>query len=144
MRPKIEIDKASAQALIRGFDKFDRVAQKRVWDMMLEAGTRTHNEATRAAPKGKTSGLHTGMKTENRKSMLEVSVFSIYEYAPFVEFGTGTKVSVPEGYKDFAMQFYRGPGHNQKDQPFLIPAFERSTQRMTNAIDKMLEVEAKK
>lgn len=46
-------------------------------------------------------------------------------YAPYVEFGTGGKVSVPTGYSDFAIQF-KGKGVktiNRGARPFLIPAF---------------------
>jgi HK97 gp10 family phage protein len=52
-------------------------------------------------------------------------VFTPLEYAPYVEFGTGTRVSIPTGYEEYAMQF-----KGQKEiagmnaQPYLIPNFE--------------------
>jgi hypothetical protein len=54
------------------------------------------------------------------------TVGSRLKYAPYIEFGTGGEVSVPEGYKDFAYQFI---GKNIKKidlrpRPYLIPAFE--------------------
>ena len=47
------------------------------------------------------------------------------DYAPLVEFGTGSKVSVPDGFQELAIQF-KGNGKrkvNRKAQPFLVPAF---------------------
>lgn len=44
-------------------------------------------------------------------------------YAPYVEFGTGINVSVPEGFSAYAMQFYVNGKGTMKAQPFLIPAF---------------------
>lgn len=46
------------------------------------------------------------------------------KYAPFVEFGTGTKVSVPADVAKYALQF-KGKGIrkvNQRAQPYFFPA----------------------
>ena len=44
-------------------------------------------------------------------------------YAPYVEFGTGINVSIPEGFGAYAMQFYVNGKGTMKAQPYLIPAF---------------------
>ena len=44
-------------------------------------------------------------------------------YAPYVEFGTGSGVNVPQGFSDYAMQFYVNGKGTMKEQPFLIPAY---------------------
>ena len=44
-------------------------------------------------------------------------------YAPYVEFGTGSGVVVPEGFNAFAMQFYVNGKGTMRAQPYLIPAF---------------------
>ena len=44
-------------------------------------------------------------------------------YAPYVEFGTGSGVVIPQGFNDFAMQFYVNGKGTMKAQPFLIPAY---------------------
>ena len=44
-------------------------------------------------------------------------------YAPYVEFGTGSGVNVPQGFSDYAMQFYVNGKGTMKAQPFLIPAY---------------------
>ena len=43
------------------------------------------------------------------------AVVSYASYAPYVEFGTGGKVSVPPGYEDFAMQYKGLPGGTYYD-----------------------------
>ena len=45
-------------------------------------------------------------------------------YAPYIEYGTGTNVDVPQGFEDFAMQFI-GAGVRQvniKPMPYFHPA----------------------
>ena len=44
-------------------------------------------------------------------------------YAPYVEFGTGSGVVIPQGFNAFAMQFYVNGKGTMKAQPFLIPAY---------------------
>ena len=61
------------------------------------------------------------------------------EYAPYVEFGTGALVSVPNDYSDFAMQF-----KGQKEvagmnaQPYLLPNFEMQVELFKQNIEKIL------
>jgi HK97 gp10 family phage protein len=43
------------------------------------------------------------------------AVVSYASYAPYVEFGTGGKVSVPPGYEDFALQYKGLPGGTYYD-----------------------------
>jgi HK97 gp10 family phage protein len=44
-------------------------------------------------------------------------------YAPFVEFGTGEDFATDPSFYKYASQFQKGPGHNMKPQPYLIPAY---------------------
>jgi HK97 gp10 family phage protein len=59
-------------------------------------------------------------------------------YAPFIEFGTGGNVEIPNGFADFASEF-KGAGVrtiNRSAQPFLIPAFLEETQKLKEEIKK--------
>ena len=55
----------------------------------------------------------------------EVAVYDSVHYAPYIEFGTGNLVSVPDELKEIAMEFKgRGVGQvNLPARPFLYPAF---------------------
>src|SRR6478752_347112 len=61
------------------------------------------------------------------------------KYSPFIEFGTGGLVDVPEGLEDYAMKF-KGAGIKQVNlfpRPFLIPAFKKYTTKMLEELEKL-------
>lgn len=61
------------------------------------------------------------------------------EYAPYVEFGTGTKVSIPTGYEDFAIQF-KGQKSviGMNAHPYLLPNFEEQVELFKTTITKII------
>ena len=61
------------------------------------------------------------------------------KYAPYVEFGTGSQVVVPDGLKDYAIQF-KGRGKrkvNNRAQPYFFPAIKLSTKKMMTKLYEM-------
>lgn len=61
------------------------------------------------------------------------------KYAPYVEFGTGTRVSVPGDVKEYAIQF-KGAGLrkvNNRAQPYFFPALRLSTKEMFAKLKQM-------
>jgi HK97 gp10 family phage protein len=61
-------------------------------------------------------------------------------YAPYIEFGTGTEVTIPAGYEELAIVF-KGKGAkkvNIRPQPFLIPSFEVEKPKLIERIKKIL------
>lgn len=64
---------------------------------------------------------------------------SYLPYAPYVEFGTGAKVSIPTQYEEFARQFKgekKVAGMNA--QPYLLPNFEIQVEKLKNNLQKVL------
>jgi len=62
-------------------------------------------------------------------------------YAPFVEFGTGGLVEVPEELKEMAIKF-KGKGIKQIDlrpRPYLYPSLVRGRQEYLDKLKKVLE-----
>lgn len=62
-------------------------------------------------------------------------------YAPFVEFGTGGLVQVPNELKEMAIKF-KGKGIKQvnlRPQPFLYPAYLRGSAEYIDKLKKVLE-----
>lgn len=64
------------------------------------------------------------------------------DYSAYVEFGTGTKVDVPAGLEDYAIQF-KGKGERQVNlpaRPFMFPSYfeekPRLIKRLQNLLDK--------
>lgn len=61
------------------------------------------------------------------------------KYAPYVEFGTGNKVYVPNELTEYAMQF-KGRGIrkvNNKHQPYFFPAVKLSVKEMYIKLNQM-------
>lgn len=80
------------------------------------------------------------------KMGLSGEVFSNLEYAPFVEFGTGTEVFInDEGFefdsdvREYASQFRRGPGRNKEAKPHLFPAWEDERPKYIEGAKKILK-----
>jgi HK97 gp10 family phage protein len=72
--------------------------------------------------------------------VLEAEVGTVVEYAPFVEFGTGSGVSVPAGQEEFAMQFKGKTGRvrNYPARPFLFPAWEQERPKFVKSMEAIL------
>ena len=72
--------------------------------------------------------------------VLEAEVGTSVEYAPFVEFGTGSGVSVPAGQEEFAMQFKGKTGRkrNYPARPFLFPAWEQERPKFVKSMEAIL------
>jgi HK97 gp10 family phage protein len=72
--------------------------------------------------------------------VLEAEVGTVVEYAPFVEFGTGSGVSVPAGQEEFAMQFKGKTGRkrNYPARPFLFPAWEKERPKFVKSMEAIL------
>ena len=67
-------------------------------------------------------------------------IFSLLPYAPYVEFGTGTRVTIPTGYEEYAEQFW---SHNTEwagmnAQPYLIPNFEMEKSNLMANLKKIV------
>lgn len=63
------------------------------------------------------------------------------DYAPYIEFGTGGNVAIPNGFDELAGKF-KGSGKrkiNRKAQPFLIPAFLEETQNLKTETKRIIE-----
>lgn len=68
------------------------------------------------------------------------------DYAPYVEFGTGTSVKIPAELQKFAAEF-KGKGIKQVNlpaRPFFYPEFFRQRTELPKAIEKTLQTLLKK
>jgi hypothetical protein len=79
------------------------------------------------------------VKPIKEESWSGYEIFSLLPYAPYVEFGTGTRVTIPTGYEEYAMQF-----KGQKEivgmnaQPYLIPNFEMEKANLMANLKKIV------
>ena len=75
-----------------------------------------------------------------RRSGTDGEVNTNVHYAPYIEFGTGTLVSVPDELKEIAEQF-RGTGQRQVNlpaRPFLYPALLEERSKYINRMRQTL------
>jgi hypothetical protein len=72
--------------------------------------------------------------------------FSNAPYSAYVEFGTGTGVSIPKGFSYLASP-YKGKGIRRRDygpKPFFIPSYLEGIQQYPKELRKVLEVQTRK
>lgn len=70
---------------------------------------------------------------------LEWEIVAAKFYAPYVEFGTGTKVKVPNGLEDYAMQFFVSGKGRLPARPYLFPAFFVQKEVLLKRIKEILK-----
>ena len=96
-------------------------------------------DAVRLAPVDK--GFLRGAISWKRNARLNYEVVAQTKYAPYVEFGTITKVEIPAGLEGYAAQF-KGKGIKKtggmRARPFLFPAFRANLPKIIDRIQKIV------
>jgi HK97 gp10 family phage protein len=109
-------------ALQKQFTKLDKVVQEEVVEEIVSFGQDVALKAKSRAPKD------LGYLAQSTNAQIipnGVQIFSNAKYAPYVEFGTGAKVDVPQGLEQYAIQF-KGKGIKQvnlKARPFFFNSY---------------------
>ena len=67
--------------------------------------------------------LKQSIKSKIDKNGLIGRISATEDYAPYVEFGTGSGVKVPKGFDEMAMSFFVSGKGRMRPQPFLIPSW---------------------
>lgn len=95
---------------LEGFDQFAKKLQNKPKEIQKLVGVHVQNaslkwarEAKRAAPVDK--GILRGGINAQKLTELSAEVTSNALYSPYVEWGTGTKVKVPQELQAYAIQF---------------------------------------
>lgn len=114
-------------------------------ELVVEGNVRQMTRtAQRFAPKV-TGELFRSIKAA-KSGDLSWRVVVLAEHGPYMEFGTGGLVKVPEELVDIAIQ-YKGRGVkeiNLKPQPYLYPAFELQRDIYVRELKELLQSETKK
>lgn len=130
----------------RLIQRFNQVANMDLKDTMVKAVTLVHGEAKSLAPvdTGNLAGsIHMEVKANKRK--LEGRVFTNLEYAPYVEFGTGSKGNgtYPHKVKGLKLSYKDDPWvytpdggetfyytEGQVAQPYMYPALKNNEKKI--------------
>jgi hypothetical protein len=113
------------------FDEIEREVRKSAGVAVQETILEVAYDAKRDAAKDLGS-LVQSIGQEYESSKLEGTVFANAKHAPYIEFGTGGLVEIPEGFTEMAAQF-RGKGKrtvNLPARPFLIPAANKGAKSL--------------
>ena len=104
----IKADIQSTKNVLKALDSLgDKV--RRSAEREIERSARNiERDAKRKAPTGANNRLKTSIDV--RGSKLTREVFTDVKYAPYMEFGTKSKVEIPPGLEGYAMQFKGGGG----------------------------------
>jgi HK97 gp10 family phage protein len=114
-------------------------------DTMIKKEIAVATRNTSKAAKSFAPVNHSRLKNSIRDnaSGMTGEVVASADYAPYVEFGTGMLVNVPDELSSYAMQF-KGQGIRQvntRSQPYLYPAFFINRKKLTEQVDrKMAEI----
>lgn len=86
-------------------------------------------------------GLRQSINTEYSSVQLEGKISANAPYAPYVEFGTGGMVEIPQGFEEMASA-YKGNGKRQVNlpaRPFLIPAAKEGAKKLEAKLLKLVQ-----
>jgi len=111
-------------------------------DLELQASARVIVREAKANVRGRVkneNGALLNAISYEHKGDMSYEVVAQKFYAPFVEFGTGTRVNVPAGLEEYAMQFYRGPGVNIPATPYLFPAYEEERKKLIDRLKNIIK-----
>lgn len=134
------IDDREIDKLIKNIKGWQTETRRRIIDELKVSGLVIEGDAKRRAPVD-TGRLRSSIGRVVLNNGLTNVVRTRVKYAPFVEFGTGTGVSVPKGAEDYAMQF-KGKGKmkiNNRAQPFLFPAYEAERPKLIENLKRILK-----
>lgn len=125
--------------LIKQFKGLEKKLTQTLQDELYAAALDIETESKRLVPVD--TGIlknSSGVRVDN----LKFTVFYGAKYAPYIEYGTITRVNVPPEMQDNAILF-KGAGIRKTGgihpQPFLYPAYKRVTKDLPKKVDKALQ-----
>lgn len=131
---------------VKGFDAFIRKLKKLPQNVqddikadIQDAADLIVIDAGNAAPVD-LGYLKNSIRNYPRHGGLDIAVEVGAKYSPYVEFGTGTEVIVPDEIKDYAYQF-KGKGDkliNIPARPFFFPAYFKHRDELLKAMRETL------
>jgi len=123
MSDSLKIDASGLDELRKYLKTLPKEAEKTIALIVAGASAEAEADARRLAPLDR-GDLRKEMYHEATKDPLIWKVGNNIDYAPYVEFGTGGKVDVPNELTDLAIQYKRPNLQNisQEPQPYLYPA----------------------
>ena len=126
-------------------DNLPKQTRQVVGCIVVDAANEWARLAKRSAPRNKIIGLGgrlVGSITARQTGELSAEVSANVKYAPYVEWGTGAKVSVPADLAKYAIQF-KGSRQvaGQRPQPYFFIHAPLITKSVNDMVGKYLNTE---
>ena len=137
---EVRIENADLQKALNDLKKYDKEVQQGVKKEILRTAYAVTDKAKGKVPVAK-GRLRSSLSVKNDLSEFQAQSGTNVHYAPYVEFGTGSRVQIPPGKEDYAAQF-KGRGIrkvNRQAKPFLFPAAESERRNYENNMEKLLK-----
>jgi phage gpG-like protein len=136
---KIDVKISGNQAIINRLRELSSQAVSVVADEVEATTMDIHRDAVARVPvdTGRLKGSLTPVVLKQGEKVTG-EVGTNVEYAPYVEFGTGGKVNIPQGLETYAARF-KGKGERQVNlpaRPYLFNSFFENVPKMMARIQK--------
>ena len=131
----LELKTFDNKAILKGLKDYKLTVDKFVKDGVKDWAEETESGAKRDVPV-RTGELKNNIYGEVEDYKADVGVSDAIDYAPYVEFGTGTKVDVPTGLEAYALQF-KSPNEHNVNLPARPYLFSNARTAYARFIDKL-------
>ena len=134
----INVKVEGAQELIKKLRKYGTDAEKKVESITKNIAEEIATDAADNAPANYGKLAQSINASKEYKMLYNVNVNAV-PIGAYVEFGTGSKVDVPDEWKDLAWQFYvNGQGY-LPPTPYLYPAFRKGRDQYEKYLQDLLD-----
>ena len=134
----INVKVEGAQELIKKLRKYGTDAEKKVESITKNIAEEIATDAADNAPANYGKLAQSINASKEYKMLYNVNVNAV-PIGAYVEFGTGSKVDVPDEWKDLAWQFYvNGQGY-LPPTPYLYPAFRKGRDQYEKDLQDLLD-----
>lgn len=125
---------------IKELNKFKELGVEAIKANIEASGYIMQNDAMQRVPVD-LGQLKNSIRIDFKDNGLTVVMVATAPHAPFQEFGTGGRVSIPKGMEELARQF-KGRGLrnvNLAPQPFMFPAWDKERKQFVIRLQKELD-----
>ena len=123
------------RAVLRGIRAYEKRSVERTKEELKGWADKTEADAKRDVPVD-TGELQQSIRQGVENEGLAQTVGTNVEYAPYVEFGTGTEVDVPSGLEDYAIQF-KGAGIKEVNLPARPYLFNNARRNLIEMVERL-------
>ena len=138
----ISVSITGLEGINKALENYDKFLTKELSQEINASALKIQSDAKKLAPVNM-GLLRNSIVLEGQSGGLTYNVAALMRYAPYVEFGTGGKVSIPVGYAEYAALF-KGKRKvlGMRAQPYLIPSFEMEVPKLFTRLKNLINAQS--